>query len=623
MLMIPLDIRTLSALTVVFAFFFGIGLITFSSTQHKLLGMDRAGQGLIAIGCGFLLLSLRHYIPVVLSVIVANNLILGGFLIADDGIRLFHSLVRRQAPKLALMFAYLLAFIYFTYISPSVSTRIFIVSLMLALASLLCLQSVLHGVQGKATVSQMSTASGFVAFSAFMLFRAVWEICQTPLQDFMHAGMVDGLAFLALIFVVLVISCGLVWMASDTIQAELRNSERIIAATPDMVVLVDQQGTYKMVNETVLRVMGVSREGILGKSSVEMLGRAFYENVTRPCLEKALKGEVCTISQWVESPVLGSRFMALSYHPVPEADGSISLVAINTRDMTDLQKVQEDRHRIFTMSLDMLCIMDMEGAFKEINPAWESTLGWDEETLLQSKWLDFVHPDDVQASIDVGVALMSGVPVVDFVNRYRTREGGYRAISWTSQPDPSSQLVYAVARDVTERMELQEKLKRQATHDPLTGAGNRRLFMQRAGEEIERSIRYGAPLSLLMLDVDHFKAINDTYGHAFGDEVLKSLVIETHNHLRASDVFCRIGGEEFAAILINADAKKAEALAERIRQALASLKVANKRTAITFTVSVGGTERAARSDSVESMLKRADNALYSAKREGRNKVRMV
>jgi diguanylate cyclase (GGDEF)-like protein/PAS domain S-box-containing protein len=623
MLSIPLDIRTLSVLAVVFALFFGVGLIAFSSAQRKLQGLARAGQGLITIGCGFLLLGLRHYIPAVLSVVVANTSILGGIVLANDGIRLFHGMARRPAPGLALVLANLLAFAYFTFITPSVSIRISIISLAFASASLLCLRSVLRGVRGKATVSQLFTAAGFVAFSGFMAFRSVWEHYQSPLQDFMHARTTDGLAILAVIFIVLVISSGMVWMANDAIQAELRNSERIIAATPDMVVLVDRQGIYKMVNEAVLRMLGVSREEVLGKSSAEMFGREFYEDVTRPCLEKALQGEACTVSRWLESPTLGPRFMALSYHPVPEADGSISLVAISTRDMTELQEVQEDRQRIFTMSLDMLCITDMEGAFKEVNPAWETTLGWDKDTLLRSHWLDFVHPDDIEATIDAGVALMKNQPLVKFVNRYRTKDGAYRFISWDSHPDPSSRLVYAVARDVSDRMEMQEKLKEQATHDPMTGAGNRRMFMQRAGEEIERSVRYGAPLSLLMLDVDHFKAINDTYGHDAGDEVLKALVVETRKQLRASDVFCRIGGEEFTAVLINADANTALALAERIRQALAGLTVASKESAITFTVSLGVTERAAGQDSVEAMLKRADNALYDAKENGRDQVRMA
>jgi len=624
MLSIPLDIRTLSVMTVLFAFVFGCGLIIFSLVQRFFQGLKTVGLGLVVIGVGFFCIYLRDYVPMTVSVVVANTLLLGGLVLVDYGICRFRDIPCTSCfLGLAITIFNFLVFVHYTYTVPAVSLRIFAISTGLAMVSGLCGRDILRGGAGKATVPQKLTAVGFAAFSVFMLFRAWWVLDEGALKDFMDAGTVHGLAFLAMVFLFLCVSYGTVWMANASLQEELRKFERIISATPDMIVLVDGNGIYKMVNDAALNLMDASREEILGKSSAQLFGEEFYNTVTRPSLEKALSGEVSTTSQWVDLPESERRYVALHYHPVPDADGRISMVAISARNMTELQTVQEDRQRIFAMSLDMLCIAGMDGYFKEINPAWERTLGWDKDTLMQSQWIDFVHPDDVQATLDSGKALVEGRSVVDFVNRYRTRDGSYRYISWMSHPDLSSGLIYAVARDVTERMELEAKLKEQAMHDSLTGVGNRRLFMQRAGEEIERSFRYGVPLSLLMLDIDHFKAVNDTHGHDAGDEVLKALVVETNAQLRASDVFCRLGGEEFAVLLINADAASAEALAERIRQALAKLTVAADGTSITFTVSVGGTQRAAGSDSVETMLKRADNALYAAKEGGRNQVQMA
>ncbi|MEW5773636.1 MAG: diguanylate cyclase [Thermodesulfobacteriota bacterium] len=621
---IPLDIRTLSFITVLFGFGFGFWLIAFAHTQRVFPGLRTAGQGMVVTGFGFFLIGLRDYAPLAVTLVLANTCILVGFVLVNDGICLFRGRKRTSRPlMLALLLAFLAAFSHASYVAPSLPLKILIICLALALVSGLSCRNMLVGEPGRATLPQKTTALGFALFGAYMLFRAVWVMNEEGLQDFMSAGAVHGLAFLAMICILIQVAYGLIWMANDSLQEELGTYERIISATPDMVVLVDGRGAYKMVNDAVLRVLGVTREAILGRSSTNMFGEEFFNAVTRPNLEKALRGEVCATSRWFDTPESGRRYISLHYHPVPDAEGAISLVAISARDMTELQIAQEERQRIFTMSLDMLCVADADGYFKELNPAWEATLGWDRETLMRSQWIDFVHPDDVQATAEVGKTLTAGAPVVDFVNRYRTRDGSYRFLSWTSHPDPSSRLIYAVARDVTERMEMEEKLKQQATHDPLTGAGNRRLFMQRAGEEIERSVRYGVPLSLLMLDIDHFKAINDTYGHDAGDQVLKELVVETREQLRVSDVFCRLGGEEFAALLINADAQSAETLAERIRQALAGLTVANNGIVITFTVSVGCTERAAGSDSVEAMLKRADSALYAAKQGGRNQVRMA
>lgn len=618
---LPLDIRTLSLIAVMSAFVSGIGLVAFSLSQRVFQGLRATGSGVLLMGCGFLLISLRDAIPLALSVIAANSLLALGLGLVNDGICLFRRIPRTSGILgLVLAIANLAAFIHFTYAQPVVQIRIFAISVTLAAISALCCRNILSEGPARPRLPQGMTALGFAGFSAFMLFRACWALSEGHLHDFMSAGTVHGLAFLAVIFLFLCISYGLVWIADDSLEKELRISERIIATTPDMIVLVDEHGTYRMVNDAGLKILGGERGDILGKSSADLFGKEFYDSVTRPSLEKAFNGEVTTTMQWLGSSKTGKRYVALYYHPVPDAEGNITMAAINARDMTDLHAIQEERQRIFAMSLDMLCIADLDGRFKELNPAWERILGWDRETLMRSQWIDFVHPDDVQASLDAEAALTAGSPVVDFVNRYRTSAGSYRFLSWTSHPDLAHDSIYAVARDVTDRVVMEEKLRMQATHDPLTGAGNRRLFMQRAGEEIERSIRYGAGLSLLMLDIDHFKAVNDTYGHDAGDMVLKALVAETRKQLRTSDVFCRLGGEEFAALLLNADAEAARALAERIRQALAELTVAGAGAAIRFTVSLGVTTREEGGDSVEAMLKRADTALYAAKKGGRNRV---
>ncbi|WP_461211287.1 sensor domain-containing diguanylate cyclase [Desulfocurvus sp. DL9XJH121] len=611
----------MSIITVLFAFVSGCVLILFSLRQQVLCGLKTVGAGLVAQGFGALLIGMRDSIPTALSVIAANTLILLGLLIINDGICRFRNTSRANGiPGLALVAASCLAITYYTYQSPSVPVRIFLVSSILAALAGLCARNLLHGSWGRTTSPQRFTAAGFVLYGCFMLFRAWWVLDEEIPHTFMSAGTVHGVAFLAGIALYLCIAYGMAWMANHALQEKLWIFKRIISSSPDLIALLDENGTYRMINDNGLKVLDIGHESIVGKNSADLFGEEFYNSVTVPNVRKALRGEVSTISCWIDNPKLGHRYVTLHYHPVPDADGRISLVAINARDMTRLRETQEERERIFTLSLDMLCVAGMDGYFRDINPAWERTMGWDKETLLRSRLIDFVHPEDVQAFIEAEKALMEGRPVVDFVNRCRTRDGSYRFISWTSHPDVPNQLIYAVARDVTDRMRLENRLKEQATRDHLTGAGNRRLFMQRAGEEIERSVRYGTPLSLLMLDIDHFKAINDTYGHDAGDEVLKALVAETRKQLRTSDVFCRLGGEEFAALLINADAEAAETLAERIRQSPSRLTVTSGRAAIAFTVSIGATTSAS-GDDVASMLKRADTALYEAKRNGRNQVR--
>src|SRR5262244_3610423 len=119
----------------------------------------------------------------------------------------------------------------------------------------------------------------------------------------------------------------------------------------------------------------------------------------------------------------------------------------------------EEFRRLFAMSIDMLCIGGFDGYFKLVNPAWERVLGYTMEELTSRPWLDFVHPEDREATVHEGQNLTIGVSVIRFRNRYRARDGSYRWISWRAKPDPERQLIYAVARDITEVRQTEEDLK--------------------------------------------------------------------------------------------------------------------------------------------------------------------
>lgn len=173
--------------------------------------------------------------------------------------------------------------------------------------------------------------------------------------------------------------------------------------------------------------------------------------------------------------------------------------------------------------------------------------------------------------------------------------------------------------DITKRKKLEFQLNQLATTDTLTGANNLHRFLERAEEEVARSERYDKPVSFLMLDIDHFKKINDTFGHAIGDDVLRVLSAECLKLFRKTDVFGRIGGEEFAAILPETGLEGAIQVAERLRQDLAQLKVDGPDGSISFTVSIGIVERKD-GQNLSDIMRFADKALYEAKNSGRNKV---
>lgn len=180
-----------------------------------------------------------------------------------------------------------------------------------------------------------------------------------------------------------------------------------------------------------------------------------------------------------------------------------------------------------------------------------------------------------------------------------------------------------VYRDITERKEREQELRRLATTDTLTGLPNRRYFLERLEQELSRFQRYHKPTALLMIDIDHFKRVNDTYGHAAGDEVLRQFADLIRQSLRKIDMAGRMGGEEFAVLLPGSDLKGARIFADRLRQRVESTACMHGAETLDYTVSIGIAVFNQQDQSSDQPLARADAGLYVAKDKGRNRVECV
>ena len=175
-------------------------------------------------------------------------------------------------------------------------------------------------------------------------------------------------------------------------------------------------------------------------------------------------------------------------------------------------------------------------------------------------------------------------------------------------------------RDISGRKRTELTLQALSLRDSLTGTANRRHFFDTAAREFVRARRFGRDLSFVMVDLDAFKQINDRWGHAAGDKVLRAFCECSLSELRQVDLFARIGGEEFAILVADTDLDGAYLLAERLRERAAALGVAEGEDTIGFTLSAGVASVEAHDSSPEDVLKRADAALYSAKNAGRNRT---
>jgi diguanylate cyclase (GGDEF)-like protein/PAS domain S-box-containing protein len=305
-------------------------------------------------------------------------------------------------------------------------------------------------------------------------------------------------------------------------------------------------------------------------------------------------------------------------------DGIEAQVAERTATL----KASEEKFRaLVEMTSDWIWEVDVSGIYTYTSPRVEALLGFKPEEVLGKTPFDFMLPEEAgRIKAEFANIAAERRPFHILQNRNLHKDGHIVMLETSGVPilaHDGKLLGYrGVDRDVTERKQLEDELKRQAHIDELTGLNNRRHFFHLAEQELARTKRYGGPFTVLMLDVDRFKLVNDTYGHQVGDRVLQVLSEVCVTTLRHTDILGRIGGEEFAVLMPQTSSEQGLKMAKRLRLAVAPAAVPLARgKAVRFTVSIGVTSFAATDTKFEDLLKRADTALYAAKKAGRNRVR--
>jgi diguanylate cyclase (GGDEF)-like protein/PAS domain S-box-containing protein len=262
-----------------------------------------------------------------------------------------------------------------------------------------------------------------------------------------------------------------------------------------------------------------------------------------------------------------------------------------------------------------------------VSPAYERVFGRAAGMLLADhrEWRNSIHPEDLDyAEHSLAQVLHSGA-VEDREYRIITADGQIRWLSdkcyISQQAEPGQPvIVVGMAEDITEKKQLELELHRLATTDVLTRSSNRRHFFECAHHEFERACLQGTPLAFLLLDIDDFKVVNDTYGHLEGDQVLQRIAESGRGVLRRGDLFGRIGGEEFAAVLPGCAPEMAMQVAQRLGHEIAQLSFSHDGESYAVTVSQGLASLTAEDANVDSLFARADAAMYEAKRQGKNRV---
>jgi diguanylate cyclase (GGDEF)-like protein/PAS domain S-box-containing protein len=259
------------------------------------------------------------------------------------------------------------------------------------------------------------------------------------------------------------------------------------------------------------------------------------------------------------------------------------------------------------------------------NPAAEEMFGWADDLVLGQA--NPTIPENKQEEyLALRQAALDGMAFSNIDTLRLKKDGKQFPVSLSVAPlrGQHNQVVghMDIIADITERKRLQEELRQQATTDVLTGTFNRRYFMELAAHELKRAARHQHPLAIAVMDLDHFKLINDTYGHAAGDQTLVHFTKICQKNIRDIDVFARLGGDEFVLLLPNTNGEQARDVVERIRLALIDqpIDLDGNPVRLTFSSGVAGLTHAHSGENLDTVFNRADQALYQAKQTGRNRV---
>lgn len=271
-------------------------------------------------------------------------------------------------------------------------------------------------------------------------------------------------------------------------EANLRKSEEqyrnLIEEINDVVFSVNEQGVITFISPLIAQIAGYAPDDILGRPFIEFIHEDDLVRI-QGMFTKLKTGHIEPSEYRIITKSGGHVHVRSSSKPVFGAGMFRGIRGLLT-NITGEKKLEEDRDRLFNLSTDMLCIAGFDGFFKQLNPAWEKTLGWTGEELRSKPWLDFVHPEDHKATSEAGRNLISGEIVVDLVNRYRCKNGSYKWISWNSNPLPEEQLIFSVAHDVTETVKAREEIQQRVTdlENFYQMAIGRELRMKELKEEI-------------------------------------------------------------------------------------------------------------------------------------------
>ncbi|MEG3640046.1 two-component system response regulator [Magnetococcus sp. PR-3] len=420
-------------------------------------------------------------------------------------------------------------------------------------------------------------------------------------------------------------------MANQQVRRSEKRLRDLTASLGEGLLSVDNAQRIVFLNPAGEKLLGFNEQNLINSTLTDMLVPDRFESSTDQAharrMLSALRGETEQISGETLFRTRGGKKIPISFNAAPILDGHfLSGGVLSFRDIRDKREKEENLKlaaKIFEYSQEGLLVLGPDRYFVDVNPAFSYITGYTREevigkgpNLLRSDRHDEHFYEEIWTSVDEDGRWQGEI--------WRKRKNGEEFPEWLSISaikDSNAQITHYVGlfSDITTRKIAEEKLKHQAHHDPLTGLPNRSLLEDRLEQAVAKARRYEGKIAVLYMDLDHFKPINDNYGHEAGDAVLREISARLRHELRQSDTAARVGGDEFVAILTEIrEEHLVMGVAQKLIHAIQKPVNFGKHTFQVGT-SIGVSLYPIHGTRNKTLLNAADAAMYRAKQDGRNR----
>lgn len=423
-------------------------------------------------------------------------------------------------------------------------------------------------------------------------------------------------------------------------RARARDTERedfgadrlrvLVDSLPAMIAYVNTQERFSFCNRAYLKAFALNDSEVLGRTICEVLGEATYTPL-QPYIAQALSGQMVYHERTQHWPGGASSELAVTYVPHIGGAGEVlgfhaQLVDISGRRYVE-QALRQSETTLRAISDNLpalVAYVDATEVYHFANRTYEDWFGLRPDQVVGHSLCEVLGSDYSRAKPYIDEAL-SGQRAVH--ERDVLAKATHRHLHNIYIPrfDPDGEVAgfCILATDISERKALEDELLHRASHDPLTGLPNRALLLDRLEQALERSKRHRTPVAAMYIDIDYFKAINDTFGHQVGDDVLRGFAGRLAKCVRTIDTVARIGGDEFVILLEELEGKYDAALVARKVLASTRARFDLAGATVPITASIGLAISAPGDSEARALLGRADAALYRAKADGRNQWRLA